>query len=123
MPLQGSYKNKVYPHREIAHYVLKIIILQNTKDWEYPYSIAKKLKECKSWHGRPGILSGMKKSDVYNAINSLEKHGYIISKTELKAGRVHKYYKITRGGTSTLKKAKRMRNEMMHTFAEMMGDR
>ncbi len=114
--------SKYHPHKELSKYVLKVIILKKLKDWNYPYSIANDIKEgCKEWHGK-GILSEVKKSDVYNAINSLERQNYIISKTELKSGRVHRYYKTTKSGAAALNRALRLREEMLKAFAALMGD-
>lgn len=110
------------PYKDISKYVLKVIILNKLRDWNYPYAIANDIKEgCKEWHGK-GILSQVTKSDVYNSISSLEKQGYVSTKTELKAGRVHKYYKTTKRGLMALNKAKKLKEEMINAFALLMGD-
>ena len=116
------YKHTGNPYKEISKYVMKVVILSKLKDWNYPYSIANEMKKtCKAWHGK-GLLSDMTKSDVYNAISALEKQGYITSKTELKSGRMHRYYKSTKKGPEALKNAQKIREEMIKAFSALMGD-
>ena len=110
------------PYKEISKYVLKVVILSKLKDWNYPYSIASDMKKgCEAWHSK-GLLSDVTKSDVYNAISALEKQGYVTSKTELKSGRMHRYYKSTKKGQEALKKAQKIREEMIKAFSMLMGD-
>jgi DNA-binding PadR family transcriptional regulator len=121
-PAANIHKPIGSPYKEISKYVLKVVILSKLKDWNYPYSIANDMKKgCKEWHGK-GLLSDVTKSDVYNAISALEKQGYITSKTELKSGRVHRYYKSTKKGQEALKKAQKIREEMIKAFSTLMGD-
>lgn len=118
----NRYKHTGSPYKEISKYAMKVVILSKLKDWNYPYSIANEIKKtCKARHGR-GLFSDTTKSDVYNAIGALEKQGYITSKTELKSGRVHKYYKATKEGQEALKRAMEIREEMLKAFSALMGD-
>jgi DNA-binding PadR family transcriptional regulator len=116
------YRHTGDPHKEISKYVLKVVILKKLNDWDYPYSIANDIRKgCKEWKDH-GMLSDVTKSDIYNAISSLEKQGYIISKAELKNGRLHKYYKTNRKGQLALKQALKLKEEMRKAFSVLMGD-
>ncbi len=118
----ASKVHKGNHYNDISKYVLKVVILKKLMVWNYPYSIAKEMKkDCEGWHGK-GILSDVKKSDVYNAINSLEEQGYVSSKTVIKSGRIHKYYKVTKSGLGALKKAMKLRNELLQAFSMLMGE-
>lgn len=90
------------------HAFLKLMILYAIKVEKYPYAVVKKVQS----HDHP-MLGAIKKSDVYNQINSLEKGGLIRNVT-MRDGK--KYYELTKKGNYTLKKAGEIREK---AFAEI----
>jgi len=88
------------PLAKIKNIVLELTLLKCIGKGEaYPYDLLKKFKEPK--FGKFKVL----KSDVYNAIASLEKKGYI--KVAKRSG-AKKYYKITDEGKKVLRESKKI---------------
>ncbi len=82
--------------------VLKVILLSHLCRKEgYPYELLKAIQEKKIW-----FLRGVVKSDLYNALNSLEKHGYIRSKVVLKGAVARKNYTLTPEGKKIVREMK-----------------
>jgi len=88
------------PLAKIKNIVLELTLLKCINDGEtYPYNLLKKFKEQKFRKFK--VL----KSDVYNAIASLEKKRYI---KVAKRNNAKKYYKITDEGRKVLKESKKI---------------
>ena len=93
--------------------VLKVIILSHLSRQEgYPYALLKAIQNKKIW-----ILQGVVKSDLYNTMNSLEKQGFIKSKTLMKGAVARKNYTLTSKGKKIVNASKRA---MMRSFGEVI---
>ncbi|MDE1762033.1 MAG: helix-turn-helix transcriptional regulator [Candidatus Micrarchaeota archaeon] len=74
--------------------ILRIIILNNLgRHSGYPYQLLKAIESRKVF-----IFEGLTKSDLYNAIASLEKQGFIKSKAVMKGAKVQKHFDLTAKG-------------------------
>jgi DNA-binding PadR family transcriptional regulator len=88
--------------------ILKFVILNAiSRQSTYPYDLYKKLSKI-----RFGILQGVRKSEVYNTLNSLEAKGFVKGETQLFGSKVKKRYKITNNGMRVVLKSRKvmMRN-------------
>ena len=88
------------PFGKIKSVILQLVLLKCiSKSEEYPYKLLKKVSESK--FGKFKII----KSDIYNAIASLERKRYIkLTKTH----GAKKYYKITKEGRKVLKETRKI---------------
>ncbi len=97
MPNRENYITKGYRNE-----VLKLVLLSHLcKKEGYPYDLFKKMQKRKI-----GFLRGVVKSDFYNALNSLEKHGYIKGKMIVRGSHARKNYAMTTDGRRIVKAAK-----------------
>ncbi len=105
--------NENYISRGYRNEVLKIILLSHlSRKEEYPYALFKVIQKRKVW-----FLRGVTKSDLYNALNSLEKHEYIKSKTIVRGTHARKNYTLTPEGKRIVKAWKMA---MIKSFAEIV---
>ena len=72
------------------------------KHHTYPYKLYKKMK---TFHF--GVLSHVEKSEVYNALNSLETKGLVKSRIHLKGSKVQKEYSLTPIGKKVLTRSRK----------------
>ena len=70
---------------------------------DYPYAMLKALRCHK--HLPFGAVT---KNEVYNALNALEKRGYMRSKSILAKGKVQKHYTLTAQGRSVVRRSRRI---------------
>ncbi|MGB9732845.1 MAG: PadR family transcriptional regulator [Candidatus Micrarchaeia archaeon] len=77
----------------------------------YPYSLLKELQNLKIGEFK------LSKSDVYNAIGSLERKDYIKLSRQVGA---KKYYKLTSNGRKALSSAKRILLKTMEEISKML---
>lgn len=101
-----------FPSKGLRNEMLRFILLRHLS-WRtgYPYALLKAIQGKKVW-----ILKGMTKNDLYNAIASLEKEGYIKGKSTMKGGKVQKYYELTASGKKVVKASEQI---MYKSFLEM----
>ena len=98
--------------------MLKIILLNHLgRHSGYPYELLKAI-ECK----KVFIFEGLTKNDLYNAINSMEKQGFIKSRIVMKGAKVQKhYYPTAKGKKVVLASRKAMVNSLMEV-KKMMAE-
>ena len=105
-----------YITRGYRNEVLKIALLGYLcKKEGYPYDLFKKMQKREIW-----FLRGVVRSDFYNALNSLEKHGYIKGKIVVKGSRTRKNYTITVNGKKIIKAAKMAMIKSLGDITRMM---
>jgi DNA-binding PadR family transcriptional regulator len=113
MPDKENYITRGYRNE-----VLKLILLRHLSEKEgYPYDLFKKMQKRKIW-----FLRGVVKSDFYNALNSLEKHGYIKGKIIIRGSHARKNYTVTADGRRIVKAAKMAMIKSLGDITRMMGD-
>lgn len=84
--------------------ILKFVILNAiSKKSAYPYQLYRNL--CKV---NFGVLTNIKKSEVYNTLNSLESKGFVKGESRLSGSKVQKEYKITAKGSKVAVKARKV---------------
>lgn len=94
--------------KEMKRGIAKVIILSYIRQNKtYPYAVLKFLKSAKLMHGHTEF-ENYTKSDIYNMIASLEKDGYIRSKTQMKGNKVQKIFSLTAKGESVVKNKDRI---------------
>ncbi len=104
--------------RDMARGIMKIAILSCIKGGvKYPYAILKKMK------GHHTALSPfVNKNDMYNLTTTLEREGYIKSKTTLNGKKALKIYTITEKGARIVRNKdliiKRTFKDMQHLIRE-----
>ena len=100
------------PLDRIKSVALELKLLKCINDGEmYPYALLKDFKESK--FGKFKIT----KSDIYNAIASLEKKRYI--KIAKRRG-AKKYYRITSDGKEVLKESKKILLQTLHDISKIL---
>jgi len=100
------------PLDRIKSVALELKLLKCINDGEmYPYAMLKDFKESK--FGKFKIT----KSDIYNAIASLEKKRYI--KIAKRKG-AKKYYRITSDGKEVLKESKKILLQTLHDISKIL---
>jgi len=100
------------PLERIKSVALELKLLKCINDGEmYPYALLKDFKESK--FGKFKIT----KSDIYNAIASLEKKRYI--KIAKRRG-AKKYYRITNEGKYVLKESKKILLQTLHDISKIL---
>ena len=100
------------PLERIKSVALELKLLKYINDGEmYPYAMLKDFKESR--FGRFKVT----KSDIYNAIASLEKKRYI--KIAKRKG-AKKYYKITSDGKEVLKESKKILLQTLHDISKLL---
>jgi len=100
------------PLDRIKSVALELKLLKCINDGEmYPYALLKDFKESK--FGKFKIT----KSDIYNAIASLEKKRYI--KIAKRKG-AKKYYRITSDGKEVLKESKKILLQTLHDISKIL---
>jgi DNA-binding PadR family transcriptional regulator len=67
-------------------------------------------------HRKKGMLASLTKNDLYNAINSLEKRGFIRSRPIMKGLIMQKHYELTQKGRRVVRESKRI---MIRYFLEV----
>ncbi len=89
--------------------MLKIMVLVHLKKrGMHPYAMLKHFKSV----GIP-MFSRIKKSDVYNTINSLEREGYVKYRAMKKGEQMQKRYELTAKGIRAMELSKRIRERAM----------
>ncbi len=113
MSTKENYITKGYRNE-----VLKLVLLSYlSKKQGYPYDLFKKMQRGKDW-----FLHGLTKSDLYNALNSLEKHGYIKGKITVSASHARKNYTVTASGRKIVKAAKKAMITSLGDIIKTMGE-
>ncbi len=83
--------------------ILKLMLMRAiAKGNDYPYAILKILKQHRH------VPFQITKNEIYNALNALEKRGYVKSSSALIGGKVQKHYKLTPQGRSMVHRSKRI---------------
>lgn len=101
-----------FPGKGLRNEILKVILLHRLEcHSEYPYEMLKAMRERKVW-----IFQGLTKNDLYNAMSSLEKQGFIRSKVVMKGGKVQKHYELTPRGKKIVKNSRKI---MLRSFLEV----
>ena len=91
-----------YMTKDLAHLVLKLIVLRRIEKAEvYSYALIKEFDNPKISQFLKKHDSGVK-NDIYNTVKALEKSGYISVKAKVEGGRLKKYYYITVQGKKAL---------------------
>ncbi len=84
---------------------------------------ARKEKICGTWItrelGRHGY--SISPGTLYPTLHSLEKDGYLKSERGVVAGKVRRYYRLTRKGSSLLEKSKHRIRELVDEVLEDKG--
>ena len=100
------------PLERIKSVALELKLLKCINDGEmYPYALLKDFEESR--FGRFKVT----KSDIYNAIASLEKKRYI--KIAKRKG-AKKYYRITNEGKYVLKESKKILLQTLHEISKIL---
>jgi len=111
MPGKENYITKGYRNE-----VLKLVLLGYLcKKEGYPYDLFKRMQKRKI-----GFLRGVVKSDFYNALNSLEKHGYIKGKMVVRGSHARKNYTMTADGKRIVKAARMAMVKSLGDITRMM---
>lgn len=101
---KGYFDVKGHVDRSFRKGVLNIIILNSIKkDNMHPYALLQKLKKA-----RNPMVRYVKKSDVYNAINAMEKKGFVKGVAKLHGSVVQKKYRLTRYGERVVGESKKI---------------
>lgn len=91
----------------IVRGMLKIMVLVHLKKTDmHPYAMLKHFRSSP-------MFSRIKKSDVYNTINSLEKEGYVKYKAVKKGAQTQKRYELTAKGNRIMARSKRIRTRAL----------
>ncbi len=107
-----------FPSKGLRTEILKIIILVHlSHSPEYPYALMKNMQGKKVW-----ILKGLGKSDFYNAMNSLEKHGFIKGKAVMKGAKMQKHFVLTAKGKKTIAMSRKVMIRSFKTLREIMKE-
>jgi DNA-binding PadR family transcriptional regulator len=110
---ENKFLSKVFQNE-----VLKVIILVHLSRHEgYPYALLKAVQNKKVW-----ILQGVVKSDLYNTMNSLEKQGFIRSRTTMKGAVARKNYVLTPKGRRIVSASRRAMARSFNEVIEMMRE-
>ncbi len=104
-----NYVYSAFRHGLINIWLLKIIGKHET----YPYALVKACSKSRS-----KILKRFGKSDVYNALNALEKRGLVRSAARLRGARLRKEYRLTAKGRRLLYTVDKVRKQIMDEFNE-----
>ena len=100
-------------NKGLKNEILKVILLNHLNRHEgYPYALLKAMQTKRIW-----FLQGMVKSDLYNSINSLEKQGFIKSRTVMKGAVARKNYALTPKAKKIVKASKLA---MVRSFGEVI---
>ncbi len=99
--------------------ILRFIILNHLSQHEgYPYALMKAIHHKKVW-----ILRGATKSDCYNAMNALEKQGFIRGKLVLKGAMAQKHYVLTPKGKRVVKQSIKIMRKGFKEASKLMRER
>ena len=94
--------------------MLRIVVLVHLKKrGMHPYAM------LKHFEGTP-LFSRIKKSDVYNTINSLEKEGYVRYKAVKKGAQTQKRYELTAKGTNILMRSKKIKTRALNDLKTLI---
>lgn len=92
--------------------MLKIILLNHlSRHAGYPYELLKAIESKKVF-----MFKGLTKNDLYNAINSLEKQGFIKGRVVMKGAQAQKHYAHTPKGKKIVMAS---RKAMIKSFTEV----
>lgn len=92
--------------------MLRIIILNNlARHPGYPYELLKGIESKKVF-----VFEGLTKNDLYNAISSLEKQGFIKGKAVMTGAKMQKFYEPTAKGKKIVLAS---RKAMVKSFTEV----
>ncbi len=84
--------------------ILKFVILNAVgRQKTYPYDLYKKLRKVNF-----GILKDVKKSEIYNTLNSLEAKGLVEGRSRLSGSKVQKEYTVTQEGMKVAARARKV---------------
>lgn len=100
--------------------MLKIFILRRiSRSSVNSYTIFKEFSARKSFV-RVSRTTGDMKNEIYNAIKSLEKSGYIKSSQKIENGRLKNYYGLAPKGSKVLKASGRIFRRHLRELAAIM---
>lgn len=106
-------------NKDMRGTLLKMFILRRvSKDKINSYALLKELNTRKIFKRFSGT-SDMK-NEVYNAVNSLEKSGYIKASQKIENGRLKNYYTLTKKGDDVLKSAKNIFKKHLQSLSSLL---
>ena len=109
-------KTKVW--KSLQGGILKLMLLRSiSKGEDYPYSMLKSLK-C----NRHMPLGSITKNEVYNALNALEKQGYVKSKTVLSGNKAQRHYRLTVNGRSVVRRSRRIMLQLIKDMKLLVSE-
>jgi DNA-binding PadR family transcriptional regulator len=102
-----SYVNP-YMTKDMAHMIMKLIILRRIKENEiYTYALIKEFDNSKMAHLLKRYDADTKNA-IYNIVNALEKSGYVKVREKIEKGRLKRYFYITEDGKDALDESKKL---------------
>jgi DNA-binding PadR family transcriptional regulator len=116
--MDDEAEKECFPSKGLRTEMLKIIILVHlSHSPEYPYALMKVMQKKKVW-----ILRGLGKSDFYNAMNSLEKHGFIKGRAVMKGAKIQKHFILTDKGKKTAAMSRKVMIRSFKTLRNMIKE-
>ncbi len=98
--------------------ILKLMLLRSIeKGRDYPYAILGAMKCDKHLP-----FKSITKNEVYNALNALEKRGYVKSSPKLSGGKVQKRYQLTPSGKKVVHRSKRIILQLIREMKALVGE-
>ncbi|MDE1768222.1 MAG: PadR family transcriptional regulator [Candidatus Micrarchaeota archaeon] len=114
--------NDVYLDKGVKKGILKIMILSHIyNNKTYPYALLKTMRATAIIHGHDAF-KGITKNDMYNLTSSLEKDGFLKSKTQLKGNKVQKVFTITGRGRDVVKNKERVIKDMIKELTRLVKE-
>ncbi len=106
--------------KDMRRGLMKIMILSYVKGHKtHPYALLKTMKSIGMIHGRLGFGT-ITKNDIYNLTSTLEKEGFIRSKTRHSGGRVQKIFTITRKGNNIVVNKELILKETVYALRKLV---
>jgi DNA-binding PadR family transcriptional regulator len=103
--------------------ILKVMVLSYIATKKtYPYALLKKMNEFTSIHAGHSAFGDITKSDMYNIVSSLEKGGFVRSRTQLKGNKVQKMFAITTKGNAVIKNKNRIIGNMIKELTMLVKE-
>ena len=103
--------------------ILKVMVLSHIAARKtYPYALLKRMNDISGMHAGHAAFSDITKSDMYNIVSSLQKEGFIRSKTRLTGNRVQKIFSITPKGSSVIKNKNRIIGNMIKELTMLVKE-
>ncbi len=98
----AEYNISKHIDNSLRNWMLKFVILNRISRKEsYPYDLYKKLREANL-----PVLNSVRKSEVYNVLNSLESIKLVEAELKVSGKRIQKKYHITKEGAAVNLKTK-----------------